>query len=226
MTHDALTAAAIANRQKSLTQLAALRPLVKPAQERAEQLREGVKRAKTAGESARFITQRIGQLSFHPTPAAVVARMIERARITSGLRILEPSAGAGAIAQPLTAAGCAVYCVELAQGLAERLRAAGLAVQQADFLALTLHDFSMAEGVGGFDRVLMNPPFERGADVQHVRHALTFLRPGGLLVAICANGPRQSAELQPLADSWEVLPAGTFRNSGTNVGTVLLTISR
>jgi 16S rRNA G1207 methylase RsmC len=70
----------------------------------------------------------------------------------------------------------------------------------------------------------MNPPFADGADIKHILHARTFLNPGGKLVAICANGPRQQAALQPLASSWEPLPAGTFKESGTNVNTVLLTI--
>ena len=47
-------------------------------------------------------------------------------------------------------------------------------------------------------------------------------------VAICANGPRQQAALRPLVDEsggeWEDLPAGTFKDSGTNVNAALLTI--
>src|SRR3546814_19124442 len=35
-----------------------------------------------------------------------------------------------------------------------------------------------------FDAVIMNPPFDRGRDCDHVRHALAFLKPGGVLVAI------------------------------------------
>lgn len=220
MTHDALTAAAIANRAHRLAQLAALRPLVAPAQARASELRGEVRRAKELGEGARFITQRIGQLSFHPTPHTLVARMIERARLGPGLAVLEPSAGDGRIARAVHAAGVSIHfiqCIELARGLVERLIAAGFATQQADFLEYEPGQL--------FDRVLMNPPFERGADIAHIRHALTFLRPGGLLVAICANGPKQAQELQPLADSWEPQPAGAFRNSGTNVSTVLLTIT-
>jgi hypothetical protein len=83
----------------------------------------------------------------------------------------------------------------------------------------------------------MNPPFERGADIEHILHAMKFLAPagwdpglmgdkGGLLVAICANGPRQQAELKPLATTWEELPEGTFAAQGTNVRTVMLTIQR
>jgi hypothetical protein len=51
---------------------------------------------------------------------------------------------------------------------------------------------------------------------------------GGRLVAICADGPRQNATLKPLAEdsggTWEPLPAGTFKEQGTGVNTVLLVI--
>jgi hypothetical protein len=38
------------------------------------------------------------------------------------------------------------------------------------------------------DKVLMNPPFEDGKDVEHVTKALSLLKPGGRLVAIMGNG--------------------------------------
>jgi hypothetical protein len=52
------------------------------------------------------------------------------------------------------------------------------------------------------------------------------LKPGGRLVAICANGPRQQAELRPLATNWEELPEGTFAEQGTNVRAALMTVQR
>jgi hypothetical protein len=45
-------------------------------------------------------------------------------------------------------------------------------------------------------------------------------------VAICTNGPRQAAWIRPLAESWEELPDDTFREQGTNVRTVLMTITQ
>jgi 16S rRNA G1207 methylase RsmC len=72
----------------------------------------------------------------------------------------------------------------------------------------------------------MNPPFHNGADVVHILHALKFLKPGGRLVAICANGPRQQAELRPLATTWEELPEATFAEQGTNVRAALMTVQR
>jgi 16S rRNA G1207 methylase RsmC len=71
----------------------------------------------------------------------------------------------------------------------------------------------------------MNPPFDMGSDIKHIKHAITFLKPGGRLVALCANGPRQQDQLQPLADHWEVLPEGSFKQVGTNVNMALLVIN-
>lgn len=75
-----------------------------------------------------------------------------------------------------------------------------------------------------FDRIVMNPPFENGADIKHIEHARHLLKPGGRLVAICANGPRQRDRLMPLASHWEDLPPGTFKDAGTMVNTALLVI--
>lgn len=163
-----------------------------------------------------------------PTPPEVAARMIELAGIKPGDRVLEPSAGTGSI---LGAMGGqmfghnpergAVVAVEINGELCEHLgREFPLTeVHRADFLACNgnLGDL--------FDRIVMNPPFDHGSDIQHIKHAAGFLRPGGKLVALCADGPRQRAELQPMAIHWEKLPAGTFSNQGTAVNVALLVIA-
>jgi 16S rRNA G1207 methylase RsmC len=91
---------------------------------------------------------------------------------------------------------------------------------QADFLECN------ADRLGLFDSIVMNPPFKMGRDIKHIKHARTLLAPGGRLVAICANGPRQNEQLRPLADSWEVLPAGSFKESYTNVSAAIMVIDR
>ena len=75
-----------------------------------------------------------------------------------------------------------------------------------------------------FDKIIMNPPFINGADIKHIEHAMGFLKPGGRLVALCANGPRQRYKLMPHADTWEELPQGSFKDSGTMVNVAMLTI--
>ena len=133
------------------------------------------------------------------------------------MRILEPSAGTGRLIDALDAVpGVDVVAVEISHTLADNLRRRSQTrtdVRCADFLALTPDD------LGTFDRIVMNPPFERGSDIKHIEHARGFLKPGGRLVAVCANGPRQREKLQPIAAEWIDLPAGTFAEQGTGVNT-------
>lgn len=166
-----------------------------------------------------------------PTPPELAARMVEIAEIEEGHRVLEPSAGTGVIVNAIHIANLAagqqsdIHAVELNASLAHHLAfndaLGGARVTNGDFLAQN-------GNLGQFDRVLMNPPFGNAEDIKHIKHALHMLKPGGRLVAICANGPRQQAALRPLVDEsggeWEDLPAGTFKDSGTNVNTALLTI--
>lgn len=170
-----------------------------------------------------------------PTPHALASRMVDEAGLQLGARVLEPSAGTGVLLAALPGVvpfgserqtAMKTVAVEVNHALADRLRTGGLAGQVvcADFMDCT------TEQLGQFDAVLMNPPFVDGSDIKHIQHALNFLRTGGRLVAICANGPRQQAALRPLAEAsggfYEPLPAGTFAEAGTNVNTALVLIRR
>ena len=168
-----------------------------------------------------------------PTPAELAARMVELADIQPGQTVLEPSAGTGVLCKAITEAEptASVFAVELNHRLCDVLsntitpptdRAEGICrnVLQGDFLECF--------GLGKFPRIVMNPPFQNGDDIKHITHALRCLAPGGRLVALCANGPRQSAQLRPIVEehggTWEELPADTFHTAGTSVRTVLLTV--
>ena len=88
-------------------------------------------------------------------------------------------------------------------------------------------DFLECNGdLGTFDRVVMNPPFENAVDIKHIMHAYGMLKPGGRLVALCANGPRQRFRLQPMASYWEDLPADSFKSQGTGVNVALLVMEK
>lgn len=169
--------------------------------------------------------------SFFPTPAAVRDRMFEEAGLwkAEALTVLEPSAGNGALAFPLAAKGCAVTAVELQYSHVQTLQADGrLAdVRHGDFLE---EDPNV---LGRFDRVIMNPPFCDGRDIDHVRHALRFVAPGGKLVAIMAAGVayKEDAKTVALRNMVEAaggriidLPARSFAEAGTNINTCLVTI--
>ena len=159
------------------------------------------------------------------TPGDIAVRMASLLGLKDGDLVLEPSAGTGRLTTAVQVASekngkkVHITAVEINQAMAAALKSKLRDVRCADFLDC------MAD-VGTFHRVIMNPPFNGGADIKHIRHALTFLRPGGRLVALCANGPRQREALQPLATHWEDLPEGSFREAGTNVNVALLVIDK
>ncbi|WP_338578692.1 DUF4942 domain-containing protein (plasmid) [Brevundimonas olei] len=167
--------------------------------------------------------------SFFPTPEALVERVMSDSQIQRGMTVLEPSAGTGALAYPAAEAGALVTAVEIQSAFAAELASSGrfTRVLQDDFLQLT------PEMIGRYDRVVMNPPFCRGRDVDHVRHALKFVAPGGLLVAIMAAGVayREDAATVALRSAVDAaggriidLPERSFSSVGTNVNTCLVTI--
>ncbi len=154
-----------------------------------------------------------------PTPPDLARRMVELADIEPGHRVLEPSAGTGNIlaALPTVRPDGQVVAVEIHSSLLYKLEPYADEIVCGDFL-------QQNGNMGKFDRILMNPPFGNAADIQHIEHARKFLKPGGRLVAICAGGPRQENRLMPLCDTWERLPADSFKESGTGVNTVLLSM--
>lgn len=107
--------------------------------------------------------------------------------------------------------------VELHAGLARHL--------QAHFpeVRIWCGDFLEYHPERRYTRIIMNPPFNRGDDIRHIRRALTLLEPGGILTGICLDGPRQQKALESLADVWEPLPRGTF--TYTQVATAILRIT-
>ena len=168
----------------------------------------------------------------YPTPEPVARRVVEAASIRgprhdeSPSLVLEPSAGGGNIAL-LAAQHASVDCIEIQPHLADTLRASGCYrnVWTADFLDRTPNPI--------YDYVLMNPPFDRDRDVDHVTHALEFLKPDGLLLAVMSAGTefRETAKCRAFRDRmakmkarWKDLPVGAFSCVGTNVNTVLLKV--
>lgn len=164
---------------------------------------------------------------YFPTPRDVVRRLIALSDIDGGMLALEPSAGQGAIAFALVDCGATVDCVELLEANYTALaRGKNLGkVQQGDFLGI--------EPSPIYDRVVMNPPFAKQADIHHVNHALKFLKPDGLLVSVMSAGVtfRDNRLTQDFRDlirerggDIEALPDGAFKESGTGVRTVIVTI--
>lgn len=165
------------------------------------------------------------KFGYFPTPPELAQRVVDLAGIEPGMITLEPSAGQGGIADHIPLRPM-VTCVELLSDNVKVLEGKGYRVHAGDFLAT-----SPAEE---YDRVVMNPPFEKQADIDHVLHAWKFLKPGGRLVSIMAASVafrenRKTTEFRELLEShgfMEHNPAGAFKSSGTMVNTVTVVLDK
>ena len=148
------------------------------------------------------------------------------------MRCLEPSAGAGAIARALRSAlqdreriSRDPICIETDEVLARNLIGEGF----ADTFCM---DFMAYQCSKPFDRIVMNPPFSGGQDIDHVTRAFEMLEYDGVLVAIMAPAfefrtDRKHAAFKRLMNEHgeviERLPAGTFED--TRVETIVVRLS-
>lgn len=164
------------------------------------------------------------------TPPALVEMLIREADIKPGMLVLEPEAGWGALAMAAAeiVGKVNVTCHELMPENVKKLVALGFALDgPQDFLSITPEP--------KYDRICMNPPFSSGKDVAHIRHAMGFLKPGGVLTAYAStswqthdtSGSKSfQAYVAKLGGQVKQIPAGAFKTSGTDVPTTLLKLTR
>lgn len=164
-------------------------------------------------------------LQFYWTPPAVVEAALDLAGIHgrdyySGgrqlpeYRVLEPSCGDGRILDELRTRGCRALGVEVDPGRAAQARAKGHSVVTANFLEQV--------PTPDYDKVVMNPPFYGRHYAKHVRHALRFLKPGGVLVSILPATARY--DHSEVKGDWRDLPVASFADAGTNIPTCMVLI--
>lgn len=172
---------------------------------------------------------------FFETPRKVVERMLELVELDSDTRVLEPSAGMGAIVDVIKhegdGRGVEIWLVEKNADRALYLTVEYDHVICDNFLTWepTFLEFDK------FDRVYMNPPFEEMQDIDHVMHAYDLLKPGGRMVSVMSNSPFFRSDKKAVEfRNWltrkggysEPLPEGSFKESGTGVNTVLVVLSK
>jgi len=165
---------------------------------------------------------RPADMGWFPTPSHIAEQILSLADVRPEHAVLEPSAGEGALAFLALKREASVDCVEIDTRRAEVLRRGGVqAVNESDFLTV------MPTPI--YDRVVMNPPFAKRADIHHVTHARKFLKPGGKLVAIMSAGvafreDKLATEFREQCETIDPLPEGAFKESGTGVRTVVVTM--
>lgn len=173
------------------------------------------------------------EFQFFATPENVAEEMMNEV-LGYPDRILEPSAGHGALIDALLniRPNSTVHALELSELNYEVLRDKydyfnQVKVAQGDFLELTdKHEY---------DLIIANPPFSKNQDIDHVYKMYDLLAPGGRIITIMSTSwtfgqqhkQKQFREwIEEVGATVRSNENGAFKSSGTMVNSVMVTIDK
>lgn len=170
------------------------------------------------------------EFQFYGTPDSLANRLVELAEIEQYDNVLEPSAGQGAIIKAIHRKNphLLVHYFELMplnRTFLEKL-------PNTEFIK---DNFLAVKMPGLFHKIIANPPFSKNQDINHILKMYDCLVMGGRIVTIAskhwqyASGGKEQAFKEWLNDlNAEIIdvPAGEFKESGTNISTCIIVIDK
>lgn len=176
------------------------------------------------------------EFQFFATPEELADRMVEMAQIEDFHRVLEPSAGQGAIVSAIHRQHPDVD-VEVYELMDVNRSILLNTVDNSGVGRMKLKGFDFLESDVNtkevYDRIIGNPPFTKNQDIDHLTRMYDLLKIGGMVVCITSQSWKIGTQkkqvafakwLEDLKAYQEELPKGTFKSSGTNVGAMLIKI--
>ena len=146
---------------------------------------------------------------FYPTKKELAARVVRMLEVRDTDKILEPSAGHGAIAELLPKTN--TTCIEVSEINSSILRQKGLSVITTDFLKWNPSPRMY------FNKIVMNPPFTKGQAEAHVKKAAELLQENGMLVAILPASLKDRVLVDGMHHAWGEVIEGAFEETGARV---------
>lgn len=169
------------------------------------------------------------EFQFFATPQKLAEKMVYLADIQNHDKVLEPSAGQGAIIEEINKVSSVLPdCCEIMELNRVVLKEKGLDYNlvEEDFFDLN----------GEYNKIIANPPFSKNQDIKHIMKMVDEnLVRGGRLVCICSkHWENSNNKVEKNFRNWleefdyELTPIekGEFKESGTNIETNLLTINK
>ncbi len=168
-------------------------------------------------------------VDYFATPEPLGLKMVEWANVKPGEKILEPSAGHGAIAR--------YFPEETNRTLIEPSRdLSSRAALQAPGARVITSRFEDHDIVNKFDAIVMNPPFGSGGKtaLEHVDKAFKHLKNGGRVVALIPRGGMAEKRFEKWYEDTKgaylvghvILPTVTFERAGTAVAAQVLILEK
>lgn len=170
------------------------------------------------------------EFQFFATPNHTAEYLVSVADLPDGeFKILEPSAGQGAIVKAIQKqTDNIVDCFEL-------LPLNQIFLNRIENINILGNDFLQSVADSSYDFIIANPPFNKGQDLQHVLKMYDHLKVGGRMVTVMSIGWQHSTnKKQKDFQTWlsvkdytiDVLQRGTFATSGTDVETCILILDK
>jgi hypothetical protein len=168
---------------------------------------------------------------YYATPEPVGLKIVEWLYPKENQKLLEPSAGHGAIGRFFPENTVNKYIEPSAN-----LRADLSINVNGEVLPMSFEDLHV--GANKFDGIAMNPPFGSSGKtaMDHVLKALEHLNNGGRVIAIVPEGPSMDKRIQAWRESEDSnnffvtakisMPTVTFERAGTSVKTQILIIDK
>lgn len=181
------------------------------------------------------------ELQFFETPEKIAEMLCDLADVENANTVLEPSAGKGSILKVINRLNpdANIFWFELDEENAEFTKSLNIAISKIMGFSMQLgYDFMVDFTLDDdqlFDCVIMNPPFSKQQDIDHVTHALEFLKDGGTLVSVMSPSikfrtNKKTKEFLDLIGKYDYdiidLPEGSFKESGTMINTIILKITK
>ena len=166
------------------------------------------------------------KLQFFETPPVVAKLLIKHAKILPGQRVLEPSAGMGALA---------AFIPTHAKLEVAEISPMNRAVLKEEGFKIIAFDFFKIPNKPIYDRIVANPPFSKHQDQEHIYKMYNLLKPNGRLVSLSGPGwtfrslKRDVAFRKWLRDKGAKLvyvPRNLFKESGTSIDSILIIIDK
>lgn len=161
------------------------------------------------------------EFQFFPTPKALAKKLVEMSGACKSDICLEPSAGQGNIAEFLPN----VDVIELNPNNRKILEEKGFNIIHDDFMTFTPKK--------EYDVIVMNPPFCKQQDIDHITKAVGIAKKA--VVAVSSAGvmfrtDKKTTKFRELVvnlgGTIEELPESSFKESGTAVNTCVICIHK
>jgi cyclopropane fatty-acyl-phospholipid synthase-like methyltransferase len=162
------------------------------------------------------------------TRPEVISQILQHCDITSGMIILEPSAGSGNLADGIINHNdINIDCVELNKDLRDELIKKGYNVIGEDFLQLPITQL--------YDYVIAAPTYKNNVDIEHIMKMYQHVKPHGYVVSLTSpfwtirNNPNQIKFRKWLEDkkySMVMLPDMSFVENDQTQPSMIIKIEK